>query len=109
MTKLRHPASLMLCLGLYSAMSGCVSSYSLTPYLDKAVGQRVSDIEYPHLRHQKVMTDTGPTAVIEYSIDSLWRCRWIFEVEKADDVVKAWRYPDRDAAKWCEGLPSTRP
>jgi hypothetical protein len=109
MTKLSPTTSLMLYVALYPALSGCVTYFSLDPYLDKAVGQRVSDIRYPQLTYQKLMSDDGSRAVIQYSIDSLWRCRWIFEVEKASDVIKAWRYPDSAAAKSCQDIPSSMP
>lgn len=109
MIKLPHPAALILCAMLTLPVFGCVSFFSLDPYLDKAVGQPVSDIQYPPLGFRKVMSDDGPRAIIQYSIDPEWHCRWIFEIEKENSVVKAWRYPDADAAKRCRELPTSMP
>lgn len=94
---------------LFLALAGCVSFFSLDPYLDKAIGQRVSDIRYPQLKYWKLMSDDGSRAVIQYSIDSLWRCRWVFEIEKKDGIVKSWSYPDPEAARDCAALPSSMP
>jgi hypothetical protein len=93
----------MFCAALCPVLAGCASSYSLGPYLDKSGGQRPSDIKFPQLNHQKLMSDDGSRTVVEYSIDVMWHCRWIFEIEKA------WRYPDAEAAKYCQQLPSSLP
>ena len=91
------------------ASSGCVTFLALDPYLDKAVGQKRGAERYPTLTYERLVQDSEGSQSIEYSIDSLWRCRWIFEVEKATDIVKAWRYPDPDAKRYCSELPSSRP
>lgn len=77
--------------------------------LSRPGGGPVSDVRYPQLHYQKRIGDDASGAVIEYSIDALWRCRWRFEVEKESSVVRAWTYPDAEAAKWCRTLPSSRP
>lgn len=108
MIALRNLAALLSRVALCAALAGC-ASFPLDPYLDQAVGQRVDAIRYLQLAYRKPMSDDGSTAVIEYSIDSLWRCRWIFDVEKGSGLVRAWRYPDAEAAHWCQTLPSSRP
>jgi hypothetical protein len=97
------------CALVFLAQAGCVSSVSLDPYLDKAVGRQVGDIEYLPLGFRKVMADDGHRFVVQYSIDPEWHCRWVFEIEKETSVVKAWRYPDPDAAKRCRALPASMP
>jgi hypothetical protein len=109
MNSLIRAASLMIFAVLFAPVAGCVTFFPLDPYLDKAIGQRTGDVRYPQLRHQKLVRDEGSRAVFQYSIDALWRCRWEFEVEKGSDVIKSWRYPDEDAAKYCSALPSSRP
>ena len=112
MTKSLNPALLMFCAALCSVLAGCAfldPLDPLDPYLDKAVGQRTSDIKYPQLKYQKLMREDGSRAVIQYSLSSLWRCRWIFEIEKDSGIVKAWRYPDPEATNWCRHLPSSMP
>ena len=91
------------------AVSGCVTFFPLDPYLDKAIGQPVGDVRYPQLLHQKLLREEGSRMIFQYSIDALWRCRWEFEVERSSSVIKAWRYPDADAATRCRELPSSMP
>jgi len=109
MTESRHAAALLSGAVLCAALAGCAAFFALDPYLDQAVGQRVDAIRYPPLAYRKPASGDGSTAAIEYSIDSLWRCRWIFDVDKGSGLVKAWRYPDAEAARWCQTLPSSRP
>lgn len=109
MTKWLNPNMLMFCAALCPVFAGCASFYSLNPYLEKAVGQRTSDIKFPQLKHQKLVSDDGSNIAIQYSIDVMWRCRWIFDIDKSSAIVKAWRYPDAEAAKQCQQLPSSMP
>ena len=83
--------------------------FSLDPFLDKAIGQKTGDVRYPQLVYREKVRDEGTRTIYQYSIDTLWRCRWEFEVEKGSDVIMAWHYPDADAAKHCSELPSSRP
>ena len=89
--------------------SGCVSFFALDPYLDKAVGQAPGATPYPQIRYQREMGESDFSRTVEYSIDSLWRCRWVYEIEKSTGVVKSWSYPDQDAMRWCSELPASRP
>lgn len=90
-------------------LSGCVTYFSLSPKLDEAVGKQTSDITYPELKYHNLISEDGSKSIIQYSIDSLWRCRWIFEVRKKDNVVTSWWYPDAESAAWCKKLPTSRP
>ena len=109
MTKFLHRILLMFYVTLCLVLSGCVTYVSLSPKLDKVVGKKTGDIAYPDLKYSKLMSENDSKYIVQYSIDSLWRCRWIFEIRKKDEVITSWRYPDADAAKWCEKLPATRP
>jgi hypothetical protein len=99
----------MLWVILYPTLSGCVTFFSLDPYLDKAVGKQANDIEYPQLKYHKLMSDDGSRVVMQYSLTALWHCRWIFEFQKKDNVIASWRYPDAEAAAWCRKLPTSMP
>lgn len=109
MSKFSHRILLTFYVILCLVLSGCVTYFSLSPKLDKAVGKKTSDVEYPALKYHKLRSEDDSKSIVEYSIDSLWRCRWIFEIRKKDEVITSWRYPDANAAKWCEKLPTSRP
>ena len=109
MTKFSHRILSISHVILCSALTGCVTFSSLSPDLDKAVGKQTYDVKYPDLSYRKLVSEDDSKSIVEYSIDSLWRCRWIFEIRKKDEVITSWRYPDADAAKWCQKLPTTRP
>lgn len=105
------PRVVWICLFGYSlaATPGCTSFYALDPYLDKIVGQKVGEVSYPALGHRRLVKENGSRLTMEYSTDAMWRCRWELEIEKGGGVIKAWRYPDADAARYCRELPSSRP
>ena len=89
--------------------SGCVSFFALDPYLEKAVGKAPGATPYPQIKYQRVKEESDSVRVVEYSLTSLGRCRWVYEVEKSSGLVKSWSYPDQEAKQWCSQLPSSRP
>ena len=91
------------------AAAGCVTYFALDPYLNKAVGQKLGAERYPELNYSRLITETETTRTIEYSIDSLWRCRWLFVVKKSTGTVTSWSYPDANAKQLCSSLPASRP
>ena len=90
-------------------LAGCVSYFALDPYLSEAVGSPPEATKYPRLKYQRVKEESESTRVVEYSIDSLWRCRWIYQIDKSTGNVASWSYPDQDAKRFCGELPSSRP
>ena len=98
---------LMLPIAVFAA--GCISYSSLDPYLDRAVGKAVGTDPYPQLKYHRAMSDSNGSRFVEYSIDDLWRCRWVFEIDKSTGNVKSWYYPDEQAKRWCTDMPDTRP
>lgn len=109
MNSAARTASLMILVLIIATLVGCVTFFPLDPYLDKAIGQKTGEIIYPQLKHQKLVKQEGSRVIVQYSIDALWRCRWEFEIEKDSGLIRAWRYPDADAARYCRELPSSRP
>ena len=109
MTKFSNRILLIFHVTFCSALTGCVTYSSLSPDLDKAVGKQMYNVKYPDLNYHKLISEDDSTSIVEYSLGPLWRCRWIFEIRKKDEVITSWRYPDADAAKWCQKLPTTRP
>ena len=106
----RYAATGSLVAILLVDMAGCAATdFSLDPYLERAIGRRVGDIDYPRLEYKKVQLENEGEMTIQYSIDSLWRCRWNFVIDRSTGIVKAWSYPDETAAKWCRELPKSRP
>lgn len=89
--------------------SSCVSFFALDPYLEKAVGKAPGTTPYPQLKFQRVRGESDSIKTVEYSIDGLWRCRWVYEIEKSTGTVKSWSYPDEAAKRWCSELPTSRP
>lgn len=65
---------------------GC-SSFSLDPYLNKAIGKKLNEISYPELKYGRVIGYDGPTETIEYSIDTLYRCIWVFEIDRVSGNI----------------------
>jgi hypothetical protein len=91
------------------AAAGCVTYFALDPYLNKAVGQKLGAERYPELSYSRLITETETTRTVEYAIDPLWRCRWLFVVERSTGTVTSWSYPDANAKQWCSSLPTSRP
>ena len=89
--------------------SGCVSFFALDPYLEKTVGKVPGTTPYPQLRFQRVLGESDSIKTVEYSIDGLGRCRWVYEIDKSTGTVKTWSYPDEAAKRWCSELPTSRP
>src|SRR5689334_16563923 len=77
--------------------SGCVTYFALDTYLDAAVGRPPGESPYPRLQYQRIRGESESVRIVEYAIDSLWRCRWIFEIDKTTGNVERWSYPDEDA------------
>lgn len=102
-------AMLLLCAGLFATLSGCVSYESLDRDLERAVGQRVTDIRYPPLDRVKESKISGTRVTTTYQLTSVGRCRWEFVVDDVSKTVLGWRYPDDEARKGCQGLATTRP
>jgi len=91
------------------AFASCVSYISLTPVLESTVGKKLDEISRPNLQIQRMLHRSDEKTTYLISVDSLWRCKWEFEVSNQTNVVLAWRYPDAESEKWCSSLPATRP
>src|SRR4051812_6195817 len=92
-------------LAVATSVAAC-GSFELGPYLNEAVGRPLGSARYPLLDHSRVLGEADGLRTIEYSISSLGRCRWIFDVDTTTGVVKSWRYPDKETASRCRGLAS---
>jgi hypothetical protein len=92
------------------AVAACVSYIDFDKRLNSIVGRRVSDVTSPGLSiFKRLESSDKETETIEYSVDPLWRCNWILEIDRGTKKIVRWRYSNAEAARWCASLPATRP
>ncbi len=88
---------------------GCASTHSLDPNLDRAVGRRISEIQYPPLDRVRDTQGHGATVQRTYQLTGAGRCKWRFVIDVEKNTVLSWHYPDEESRQSCQSLATTRP